>query len=63
MVIYSLRYVGNDDDNNNGISALKSGPVRLFHYIWENRDRDRSTTKGNCQKTELKLIKTAKNRS
>jgi hypothetical protein len=44
-------------------SALKSGPVRFFRYFWENRDRDRFTIKGNSQITELKLIKTAKNRS
>jgi hypothetical protein len=44
-------------------SALKSGPVRFFLYFWENRDHDRFTIKGNSQITELKLIKTAKNRS
>jgi hypothetical protein len=42
-------------------SALKSGLNQLFCHIWENRDRNRSTIKENCQKTELKLQKTSHN--
>ena len=48
---------------NNAHSALKSGPVPVFCHFGGGPEPDRSTIKGNNQKTRPRPKKTAKNRS